>query len=59
METKDIDIMVKVLNIDTSPLQHATSDLDIQLVKLPLICDTLNTYIVLQFGIALTTRVVT
>jgi hypothetical protein len=58
MEKKYVDIIVQLLDINTSPLQHVTSELDILHVKLELICDTLNRYAVLQFGITLTTRVV-
>jgi hypothetical protein len=58
METKDVDIIVQLLDIDTSPLLHVTSDLDTLQVKLESICDTKNRYAVLRFGITLTTTVV-
>jgi hypothetical protein len=58
METRDVDIMVQLLDIDTFRLLHVTSPVDRPQIKLEMICDKLNNYRVLQFGITLTNAVV-
>jgi hypothetical protein len=58
METQDVDIMVQQLHIDTFRLLHVTSPLDRLQLKLEMICDKLNNYAVLRFGITLTNAVI-
>jgi hypothetical protein len=58
METQDVDIMVKLLDIENFRLLYVISPVDRLQIKLEMICDKLNNYAVLQFGLTLTNAVV-
>jgi hypothetical protein len=58
METQDIDFILHLLHINTAPPLHVTPSLDRLLITLEMICDELNRYKVLKFGIKLANSVV-
>jgi hypothetical protein len=53
-----MDIMLHLLNINTNPLDQATSTLNLHHMKLQVLCEELNFRQVLKHGIALKRDVV-
>jgi hypothetical protein len=58
METQDINFVLQLLQIPLLPLHYVTSPEEQILIKIELICDELNRYKVLKYGITLSTLVV-
>jgi hypothetical protein len=57
-ETKEIPIMLQLLNIDLNSLPHADTELHRQQIMLKRLCQEFNTAQVLRDGIMLTSKVV-